>query len=87
MVVDPARHLAIARTQMRSQHAFARCTAGIPWQWSADNSAPVMYRIAFGPRAGQKILTLRGAMPREATPRQLLCGDIDGNGAARGRSC
>jgi hypothetical protein len=27
------------------------------------------YRIAFGPRAGQKVLTLRGAMPREATGR------------------
>ena len=30
-------------------------------------AAAVTYRIAFGPRAGQKVLTLRGAMPREGT--------------------
>ena len=36
------------------------------------------YRIAFGARAGQKVLTLRGAMPREVTARQPLCADIDG---------
>jgi hypothetical protein len=41
-------------------------------------AAAVTYRIAFGPRAGQKVLTLRGAMPREATARQPLCADIDG---------
>jgi Putative transposase len=40
--------------------------------------AAVTYRIAFGPRAGQKVLTLRGAMPREGTARQPLCADIDG---------
>jgi Putative transposase len=40
-------------------------------------AAAVTYRIAFGPRAGQKILTLRGAMP-EGTARQPLCADIDG---------
>ncbi len=40
--------------------------------------AAVTYRIAFGPRAGQKVLTLRGATPREATARQPLCADIDG---------
>lgn len=28
-------------------------------------AAAITYRIAFGPRAGQKVLTLRGAMPRE----------------------
>ena len=38
----------------------------------------VTYRIAFGPRAGRKVLTLRGAMPREAAARQRLCADIDG---------
>jgi len=43
----------------------------------------VTYRIAFGPRAGQKVLTLRGAVPREATARQPLCADIDGNSEAR----
>ena len=41
-------------------------------------AAAVTYRIAFGPRAGQKVLTLRAAMPREATARQPLCADIDG---------
>ncbi len=41
-------------------------------------AAAVTYRIAFGPRAGQKVLTLRGAMPREASARQSLCADIDG---------
>ncbi len=41
-------------------------------------AAAVTYRIAFGLRAGQKVLTLRGAMPREAPARQPLCADIDG---------
>jgi hypothetical protein len=41
-------------------------------------AAAITYRIAFGPRAGQKVLTLRGAMPRKATARQPLCADIDG---------
>ncbi|HEY6353454.1 MAG TPA: transposase, partial [Burkholderiaceae bacterium] len=41
-------------------------------------AAAVTYRIAFGPRAGQKVLTLRGATPREAPARQPLCADIDG---------
>jgi len=41
-------------------------------------AAAITYRIAFGPRAGQKVLTLRGAMPRESAARQPLCADIDG---------
>ncbi len=41
-------------------------------------AAAVTYRIAFGPRAGQKVLTLRGAMPRESAAGQPLCADIDG---------
>ena len=41
-------------------------------------AAAVSYRNAFGPRAGQKVLTLRGAMLREGTARQPLCADIDG---------
>ncbi|MCA3181376.1 MAG: transposase [Burkholderiales bacterium] len=41
-------------------------------------AAAITYRIAFGPRAGQKVLTLRGAMPREDWARQPLCADIDG---------
>ncbi len=39
-------------------------------------AAAVTYRIAFGPRAGQKMLTLRGAMPREAAARPPPCADI-----------
>jgi hypothetical protein len=41
-------------------------------------AAAVTCRIAFGPRAGQKVLTRRGAMPREGTARHPLCADIDG---------
>jgi hypothetical protein len=41
-------------------------------------AAAITYRIAFGPRADQKVLTLRGAMPREDRARQPLCADIDG---------
>ena len=40
-------------------------------------AAAITYRIAFDPRAGQKVLTLRGAMPREDRARQPLCADID----------
>jgi hypothetical protein len=39
--------------------------------------AAISDRIAFGPRAGQKVLTLRGAQPRDSPPRQPLCADID----------
>jgi hypothetical protein len=42
------------------------------------HAAAVTYRIAFGPRAGQKVLTLRCAMPRDSAARQPLCADIDG---------
>ena len=41
-------------------------------------AAACTYRIAFGPRAGQKVLTLQGAMRREADFKQSLCADIDG---------
>jgi hypothetical protein len=47
-------------------------------------AAAITYRIAFGPRAGQKVLTLRGAMPRERSapapvrrhrrPQPACCG-------------
>jgi len=46
-------------------------------------AATVTYRIAFGPRAEQKVLTLRGAMPGETTARQPLCADIDGSVCTR----
>ena len=41
-------------------------------------AAACTYRIAFGPRAGQKVLTVQGAMPRDADFKQHLCADIDG---------
>jgi hypothetical protein len=41
-------------------------------------AAACTYRIAFGPRAGQKVLTLQGAMPKEAGFKQNLCADIQG---------
>jgi hypothetical protein len=41
-------------------------------------AAAVTYRIACGPRAGQKVLTLRGATPRQSAASQPLCSDIDG---------
>jgi hypothetical protein len=41
-------------------------------------AAAVAYRIVFGPRAGHKVLTVRGAMPHETTARQPLCADVDG---------
>ena len=42
-----------------------------------------------GSRAGQKVLTLCGARPREGLTRQHLCPDIDGrslHAAVRGES-
>jgi hypothetical protein len=41
-------------------------------------AAACTYRIAFGPRAGQKVLTVQGAMPRDKDFKQTLCADIDG---------
>ena len=67
-----------------------------PGQWpgpSPGTNSPLdclspgaAYRIAFGPRAGQKVLTVltvQGAMPRVADFKQSLYADIDGNSAAR----
>jgi Putative transposase len=36
------------------------------------------YRIAFGPRAGQKVLMLQGEMPRELGGKQKLCANLQG---------
>ena len=41
-------------------------------------AAACTYRIAFGPRAGQKVLTVQGVMPRAANFKQTLYADIDG---------
>jgi hypothetical protein len=37
-----------------------------------------VYRIAFGTRAGQKVLTLQGALPRDASGKQKLCANSQG---------
>ena len=41
-------------------------------------AAACTYRIAFGPRAGQKVLTVLGVMPRETDFKQNLCADSSG---------
>ena len=41
-------------------------------------AAACTYRIALGPRAGQKVLTLQGAMPRQTDFKQTLCADMQG---------
>jgi Putative transposase len=41
-------------------------------------AAACTYRIAFGPRAGQKVLTVQGAMSRQTEFKQTLCADING---------
>ena len=37
-------------------------------------AAACTYRIAFGPRAGQKVFTVQGAMPRDAARAQAWAG-------------
>lgn len=44
----------------------------------AQHHPACTYRIAFGPRAGQKVLTVQGAMPRQTEFKQTLCADING---------
>ena len=39
-------------------------------------AAACAYRIAFGPRAGQKLLTGQGAMTYETDFKQTLFGDM-----------
>ena len=34
-------------------------------------AAACTYRVAFGPRAGQKVLTVQGTMPRETEDREF----------------
>ncbi len=41
-------------------------------------AAACTYRIAFGPRAGQKVLTLQGATTRDADFKPSLCANIQG---------
>ena len=65
--------LSVAKSHEWNGVEHAEILAGI-----AEGLEGSAYRIAFGHRAGQKVLTLRGAMPREASARQPLCADIDG---------
>jgi len=41
-------------------------------------AAACTYRIAFCPHAGQKVLSVQGARPRETDLKQSLCADTDG---------
>jgi hypothetical protein len=40
-------------------------------------AAACTYRFAFGPRTGQKVLTVQGVMSRETGSKQDLCANID----------
>jgi hypothetical protein len=39
-------------------------------------AAACTYRIAFGPRAGQKVFTVQGTVPRGAAFTRALCADV-----------
>ena len=41
-------------------------------------AAACTYRIALGPRAGQKVLTVQGVMPKDADFKQTQCADSNG---------
>ncbi len=41
-------------------------------------AAACVYRIAYGPRAGQKVLSLQGAKPKAADFKQRLCANLEG---------
>ena len=63
----------VAETQVAANLARAQRL-----RQSILQAAACTYRIAFGPRAGQKVLTVQGVMPRQANFKQTLCADIDG---------
>ena len=41
-------------------------------------AAACTHRIAFGPRAGQKVLSLQGVMPRDERQAEPLCANAQG---------
>jgi hypothetical protein len=41
-------------------------------------AAACTYHIAFGPRAGHKVLAVQAAMPRDTDFKKTLCAYIDG---------
>ena len=49
-------------------------------------AAACTYRIAFGPRAGQKVFTVQAAMPRDITFTDALCADVQGSAFTRRRA-
>ena len=59
---------------------------GMTYQAEADTENPLAslqaasctYRIALGPRAGQKVLSVRTVAGREEKPRKALCADAHG---------
>ena len=50
-------------------------------------AAACTYRIAFGPRAGQKVFTVQGTMPRDTSLTQALCADEQGFSLHAAVSC
>ncbi|MFN9388639.1 MAG: hypothetical protein ACK6DF_03720, partial [Betaproteobacteria bacterium] len=46
--------------------------------WASLQAASCTYRIALGPRAGQKVLSVRTVAGREEKPRKALCVDAHG---------
>ena len=68
-----------------SSHSQIRISA-VAWvRWLVDDgrlaslqAALCSYRIASGPRAGQKVLSLRTVACREEKPRKALCTDAHG---------
>ena len=85
---DEALHAVLHKIITRMMKLLTRRGVLIEEQgqtYMADNdvlrplqAAACTYRIAFGPRAGQKVLTVQGVTPREANFKQTLCADIDG---------
>jgi len=53
--------------------------AHIQWAQSQPGHRPLLPgHVTFGPRAGQEVLTLQRAMPRETGFERALCADSEG---------
>lgn len=55
--------------------------------WIGNTRDICTYRIAFGPRAGRKVLTVQGAMPKESGFDQMLCANNNGFSLHAGVRC
>jgi hypothetical protein len=51
---------------------------GADHPWATLQAASCTYRIVFGPRAGQKVLSLRTLAGRDEKPSKVLCADAHG---------